>query len=49
MSEIPDLITAHPWWIVATVAIAVTVATWIVAGGALLERRYGDHMLGRSG
>jgi len=49
MSEIPDLISSHPWWIVAAVAIVVTVATWILAGGALLERRYHDHMFGRPG
>jgi hypothetical protein len=49
VSEIPDLITSHPWWIVAAVAIAVTVASWILVGSVLLERRYHDHMLGRMG
>ena len=47
VNEIGPTLSAHPWWIVAGVAIAVFVAGWIIVGGELLEHRYKQHMFGR--
>jgi hypothetical protein len=46
MSQMNDVLANHPFWVVAAIGLAVTVAAWIIIGGELLEKRHGPHMFG---
>jgi hypothetical protein len=44
-----DLVSNHPWWIVAAVVTPFAVATWVIAGAHLMEARHGRHVFGDRG